>query len=124
VTPNDQARFANESYLNFESFKRDGTGVRTPLWFVELDGKLYVRTPADSAKVKRVRRNPRVRIVPSSATGKPKGEWIEARAQVAEEPVAERVQQVMRRKYGWQKALIDLGSRLRRRASVVLSLEA
>ena len=30
-----------ESYFSLESFKKNGQGVRTPLWFVERDGIFY-----------------------------------------------------------------------------------
>ncbi len=50
----------------------NGTGVVTPVW-----GKLYVWTGADSWKVKRIRNNGRVRLVPSDARGNPEGEWEE-----------------------------------------------
>ena len=35
-------------YLNLTSFKRDGTGVSTPVWFVQENGRLFVRTDGDS----------------------------------------------------------------------------
>ena len=56
------AQFVNQSYLNLESFRRDGTPVQTPLWFAEDDGVFYIYTLANTGKVKRIRRNPRVRI--------------------------------------------------------------
>ena len=47
------------SYINLRTFKRDGTGVDTPVWFAESDGKLYVFTEGDAYKVKRLRRDAR-----------------------------------------------------------------
>src|SRR5262249_38406544 len=63
IMRNDKlAQFANKKYLNLESYRRNGQGVRTPLWFVEDDGALYFYTVAHSYKVKRIRNNPRVRV--------------------------------------------------------------
>jgi len=41
-------------YLSLTSFKRDGTGVATPLWFVNDGSRLLALTGLRSAKVKRV----------------------------------------------------------------------
>lgn len=41
--PNEAlAQFANQRYLNLESFKGDGTSVQTPVWFAEDNGVLYI----------------------------------------------------------------------------------
>jgi PPOX class probable F420-dependent enzyme len=116
------AAFAGQPYLNLESYRRNGEGVRTPLWFAEEDGVLYVSTPAESWKVKRIRRNPRVRIVPSTLAGKPRGEWVEATARLEDGPAAARAQALLIGKYGWQKKLINFFGRLAGRKSVVISL--
>jgi hypothetical protein len=44
-------------YLSITSFRRDGTGKATPVWFVQEDGCLLVETDAGSYKVRRIRRN-------------------------------------------------------------------
>ena len=123
MNQNHAAAFRGERYLNLETFRRNGQGVRTPLWFVELDGALYVRTPEDSGKVKRLRNNPRVRVVPSDALGRPKADWVEATARFVGPQEAKRMNQLLKEKYGWQKALIDFGSRLRKRTSVVIAIQ-
>ena len=47
-------------YLSLTSYRADGSGVATPVWFVEVDGRLLVDTGGDSYKVTRIRRDPRV----------------------------------------------------------------
>jgi hypothetical protein len=122
MTRDTLARFANQRYVNLESFRKNGQGIRTPLWFVEAQGVLYMRTPAQSAKVKRIRNNPRVRVVPSDVSGNPKGEWIngEARLILAEE--TERVNQLVKRKYGLLKRLIDIRSWLKGTKYMVIAV--
>ena len=44
------------------SFKRDGTGVATPVWFVSDGTRLFAFTDLHSAKIWRIRRNPRVLV--------------------------------------------------------------
>jgi len=116
------AAFVGQTYLNLESYRKDGQGVQTPLWFAEEGGVLYSSTPAESWKVKRIRRNPKVRIVPSTLSGKPRGEWVEASARLEDGRAAARVQELLIKKYGWQKKLINFFARLRGRKSVVISI--
>jgi PPOX class probable F420-dependent enzyme len=93
--------FARQKYLSIESYRKDGTAVRTPVWFVQEGETLYVWTQADSGKAKRIRREGRIRIAPCKADGTLLGEWIEARAQADASPEAlAHVQALMRRKYG------------------------
>ena len=61
-------------YLSITSYRRDGTGVATPVWFVEEGGRLLVMTAADSGKVKRSPvRNAFVTAAPCSARGPASG---------------------------------------------------
>jgi PPOX class probable F420-dependent enzyme len=57
-------------YLSVTSFKRDGMGVATPVWFVSDGSRLFALTDAHSAKVRRIRRDPQVLIAPCRANGK------------------------------------------------------
>jgi PPOX class probable F420-dependent enzyme len=69
-------------YLSITSYRRDGRGVATPVWFVERDGVLLVMTDAGSGKVKRIRRNPQVRVAICTASGRLRGEQGPAVAQI------------------------------------------
>jgi uncharacterized protein len=64
-------QFQNKEYIRLETVKKNGQSVPTPVWFVVDDGTLFVRSYANSGKVKRMRNNPHVRITPSDAMGKP-----------------------------------------------------
>jgi len=93
--------FTGKKYLAIESYRKDGTAVRTPVWFAQEGETLYVWTQAGSGKAQRIRREGRIRIAPCTASGAPLGEWIEARAQADASPEAlAHVQALMRRKYG------------------------
>jgi PPOX class probable F420-dependent enzyme len=101
------------AYINLATFKRDGGAVETPVWFAELDAKLYVFTEADSYKVKRLRRNPKVRVARCGAMGGVTGPWRDGTARVIEDGATERAAYVaLRAKYGWQMRLVDLVSRI------------
>jgi PPOX class probable F420-dependent enzyme len=90
-------------------------------------GTLYVFTAGDSGKVKRLRRSPRARIAPCNSQGKLPGPWRDATARlVTDVAVIGRAQAAIAKKYGWQKWLLDLGSRLtgriRRRAWIAIDV--
>jgi len=108
-------QFERKSFLNLETFKRSGQGVKTPVWFAQDGPTLYVRTGAESGKVKRVRNNGRARVVPSDVQGNPLGEWVDAAARLAEAEEAERANQMVTRKYGAMKVGFDVMNRLQGR---------
>ena len=86
-------------YLSLTSFRRDGTGVATPVWFVEAGGRLLVETDAASYKVRRIRRDPRVTIAPCTATGRLRGTPVPAWAELLPDTEVAHVEQLMARKY-------------------------
>lgn len=94
-----EARGITGKYLSIMSYRRDGTGVATPVWFVEDEGRLLVMTTERSGKVKRIRRNPAVGIAACSARGRLRSMPIPARAEVLPPPEVERVERLMGRKY-------------------------
>jgi len=116
------AQYKGQKYLNLETFRKSGEGIKTPVWFVEQDGVLYVRTIADSGKVKRIRNNSRVRIVPCQSRGEPLGEWGEARAELVDEVKAEDVNRLLKRKYGLMKSMFDLMGRSSKAAPATIAI--
>jgi PPOX class probable F420-dependent enzyme len=72
--------FRNQKFIMLTSFRKSGTGVDTEMWFVLDDGRLFVRTDANHYKVKRMRRNPTVKVAPCDFTGKTTVEPFTARA--------------------------------------------
>jgi PPOX class probable F420-dependent enzyme len=115
------AQFAGKKYLNLETYRKSGAAVRTPLWFAEEAGVLHVYSLADSGKVKRLRNDPRVRVVPSDIRGNPQGEWVEARAEILDEAGAARGHRLLRQKYV-MKRLFDLLGRLKKRRHAVMAI--
>lgn len=115
--------FAGEKYLSFESYRKNGAAIRTPMWFAEGDGVLYVYSLADAAKVKRVRNNPRVRIAPCDVRGKVTGEWVDGTATILDETGAARGHECLNAKYGWMIRLGHFFSvRVRHRKRAVMAI--
>jgi uncharacterized protein len=115
-------QFANQKYLNLESYRKDGRGVATPVWFAEEQGILYIYSLADAGKVKRIRNNPRVRISPCDFRGKLTGQWVSAMAHILDASGAEHGHGILNKKYGLAKKLGDFFSKLRKRQRVVIAL--
>jgi uncharacterized protein len=121
------AGFAGQKYLNLETFKKSGDGVKTPVWFAadpsakldSGDAKLYVCTIGVSGKVKRIRNNPSVRIAPSDMRGNVQGEWVSARAEILSGIEAARGMQLLNRKYLPWKQLLDFFAMFRKRERTV-----
>lgn len=116
-------QFANQNYLNLESYRKTGHPVTTPMWFAEDDGTLYVYSLANAGKVKRIRNNARVRVAPSDMRGKPKGEWVEAKARILDDRSAAQGHKLLTKKYGLMKRVGDLLSKLRKRERVVIAID-
>ena len=119
------AQFANQKYLNLESYRRNGQGVRTPLWFVEDNGALYFYTVAHSYKVKRIHNNPRVRVAPCDMRGNVKGEWLNATARRLDEAESRRANELLNRKYGLIKRILNFLAKVRghERAAFAIQLD-
>ncbi len=91
------------TFVALETFKKSGEGVVTPTWVTGEDGNLYIWTDRDSWKVKRIRKNPEVRICQSDVQGNPKGEWLDARARVLDsDQDREKARRLFRAKYRLQ----------------------
>jgi len=108
-------QFAGQRYISLETYRRNGTPVRTPVWFVEHNGELMFYTMAASGKAKRLQRDPRVRVAPCDARGRVKGERAQGTARPLEGAEARMAYQLLDRKYGWQRKLLNLLVRLRPR---------
>ena len=109
-----EPRFASlqgHKYINLETFRKNGQGVRTPVWFGEEPQqgppeKLFVYSTEDSGKAKRIRNNGRVRLAPCDMRGKVLGEWIEARAEIVTGQEAQHGMQLLNKKYfPWRQIL-------------------
>jgi len=86
-------------YLSVTSYKRNGTAVATPVWFIEHDGRLLVETDAASGKVKRIRHNPAVLVAECSANGRVRGDQLSAVAELLPQSQVARVHRLMMQKY-------------------------
>ena len=110
-------------YLSVTSFKRDGTGVATPLWAVSDGKRLFAFNDLNSAKVKRIRHMPHVLVAGCWVNGKLRREPVSAHAEVLTAPVdLERVRKLLLARYKISYRVVMLlyrvGRKLRGKQSV------
>ena len=100
--------FKKEQYINVETFRKNGVGVKTPVWFVESNGELCFTTEAASGKVKRMHNNPAVKIAPCKMDGTVTGEWQPAAIRFMQVDEIQAVDKAYSKKYGLMKTLFEL----------------
>jgi PPOX class probable F420-dependent enzyme len=103
-------------YLSITTFKRDGTGVATPVWFVSDGARLFAFTDLHSWKIRRVRHNPHVEIASCWPWGKLRREQVAGRAEVLTDPAdLGRVRKLLLARYKISYRIVMLFYRLGRR---------
>jgi len=108
-------QFNHQKFINIETFRKNGVGVKTPVWFTEEGATLYIWTEVNSGKAKRIRRDGRVKITPSKASGEPVGNWEDASATADSSPEAlAHIKNLMKEKYGLAFAGFRLMGKLRK----------
>jgi len=89
----------HKKYISLKTFRKNGVGVPTPVWFGEEDGKLYVMTRSDMGKTKRIRNNPQVKVAPCTIRGKVTGPEFDATARILPPEEQAHARQTINRKY-------------------------
>ncbi|MBI4695000.1 MAG: PPOX class F420-dependent oxidoreductase [Gammaproteobacteria bacterium] len=119
---------ALEPYVSLVTFRRDGREVATPVWIAVAGDRAYVFSAADAGKVKRLRRDARVKLAACSARGAVRGAWGAGRGTIVDDPATlARAYAALHAKYGWQMRLGDFFSKLtgryHRRAMIEITLD-
>lgn len=87
------------NHILLTTFRKNGEGVPTPVWYGRQGNHLYVFSLEKAGKVKRIRNSAKVQVAACTGTGWITGPTIEARARILareEERIARRA---LRRKY-------------------------
>lgn len=80
------ASLKNRKHIRLTTFRRTGTAVATPVWFVQVQRTLYVYTAVTAGKVKRIRNNPQVQLASCTMLGKVRGPSITGTARIVTDP--------------------------------------
>lgn len=99
-------------YISLATFRTSGLAVATPVWAASDGGVMYVFSAGGAGKVKRLRNSDKVRLAVCDARGKLLGEWRDATAEiVSDAPAVAAALAALRKKYGWQMWLADVGAK-------------
>ncbi len=115
--------FEKQQFMNVETYRKTGVAVRTPVWFVEVNSVLCFTTETRSGKVKRLRRNPKVRVAPCKVNGELLGDWHNGTARFLSGDEILVVEKMFSRKYGLQKSWFDLLGRLQQRERLFIAIQ-
>jgi len=117
------AQFRGQKYILGLMVKKNGVGVKTPVWFVLHNNALYVYTEADSWKVKRIRNNPRVRVAVCNIRGDVKGQWLDGTASIVDGDERLAADKLLDRKY-FLKVIFNFLSRINQHTRAMIRIEA
>ena len=107
----DISQFDKTNYINLETYRKNGISVITPVWFV-IEGKnFFVITKSSTGKIKRLRKNPNIRISPCDFRGKVKGKWLKGLATLKTPDEYPQIINLRNKKYGFRTKLVSLFTR-------------
>lgn len=101
-------------FSRLTTFRQSGTPVGVPIWQAADSQHIYMFTEADSWKVKRLRNNPRIEITTCNWRGVLDGgaTWTGTARVVDSAADVAKAYAALDAKYGWQKTLTDLMSKV------------
>ncbi len=109
----DATALEGASYISFSTLRKNGNWVDTPVWFAADGENFYVFSAGNAGKVKRLRNFSQCRVAPCTFNGKLTGHRLEGTAWLVDDArEQERAHRALRRKYGFQMWVTDVGSKL------------
>ncbi len=107
---NLQKLLKGHKFCLLTTFRKDGRAVPTPMWFAMDDDALYMATLGNSAKIRRLRHQPKVLIAPCTSNGRPLGPALETTARIIVDPEAmAKGEKLLRKRYGLKRRVFMWG---------------
>ena len=86
--------------ISLTTFRKDGSQVATPVWFIWKNLKLIIFSEENALKLKRIANNPNVELISCNYRGKLRGElMIEGMAKMIGDERGEEILKLMKKKY-------------------------
>ena len=108
-----RSELSKAKYVSLATYRKSGKEVATPVWAAEDGGDFFIFSAGDAGKVKRLRNSTKAKLAPCDFAGKLLGAWHDADATVlADATDIAQALGALRRKYGAQMWLADVGAKL------------
>jgi PPOX class probable F420-dependent enzyme len=107
-------QIADAQFVALTTFRKDGSGVSTPVWIAAVPDGLGVWTGAGTGKVTRIRRDDTVTLAVCDRRGRATGPAVHGTARLLDADGTARVRAAVRVKYGVTGKLLTTLSALRR----------
>ena len=101
----------SEKYISVETFRKNGDGVKTPVWFVIRDETIFVITRDQTGKFKRLKNNTKVNVAICSMKGDEKSDWTSGVATILSDEQVKEVSKWRDKKYGFLSKLAKFASK-------------
>ena len=102
-------QFIDQKYISLETYRKDDTPVKTPVWFIINNNQIHITTKETTGKVKRLRNNHNARIAICSMKGDVKSDWVDVGVEkIADEGDVEKIVKLRKKKYGFSAKLISM----------------
>ena len=98
--------FEDHRHCLVVSYRRSGEPVATPVWCAVDGDRLVFESDADSLKLKRIRRNPRVRVAPCTVRGRALGPPVDATARILDAEGEGAAERALDRRHGWARRVV------------------
>jgi uncharacterized protein len=115
-------QFENESYLNLETYRKNGHPIVTPVWFIIKNNDIFVVTREKTGKVKRIKNNSVVRVAPCNFRGVLKGMWTPGTARFVDSQEKSDILKRRSKKYGIKAKIANILS-IRKGNYVVIAVQ-
>lgn len=106
-TDTDLAALSRSRYALLRTYRRDGTTVDTPIWFV-IDGRTVLFRTKIGPKTRRMQARPDVELTPCDHRGNRLGAAVPGRARALASDEAQQGNTMLHRRYGWQWNIVPL----------------
>ena len=111
-----------DQYLSIGTFKKSGEVKRTPVWFAQNEGKVYVFTEVNSWKVKRIRNNASVDFTSCNSSGSNLGDIASGTARIMDESEFENTENYFKKKYGLMFKFFKFYGKIKRNENLFLEI--
>jgi len=100
TTGGEFTELSGHEYINLITFREDNSAVQTTVRFVVVGDYVYLQTPKDAGKVRRIQARGRVLVAPSNSDGTPLGRTVLGLGRMIEGILAEAAARSIQEKYG------------------------